>query len=178
LTQGSLFDESEFDSEFNKVFRIHVPRPKTASDEARDFGGWTGHKLDILRLYLKMYRRVAGSGTYVDAFAGSGQVRVLGVRRDGSAGVALDSTAFREYRFYEKPRQAKRLSRWVDGEFPAARRPRIVITPGDCNETLLHDLECETISKDRPCFAMLDPNSTQAELVDGGRTCGLQGGRL
>jgi three-Cys-motif partner protein len=159
--QDGLFSAAEFDTEFDKTFRVHVPRPRTSADEAREFGGWTGHKLDILTLYLKMYRRVAGGGTYIDGFAGTGEIRIDGVKREGSAAIALDSTAFKVYRFYERPRQARRLGRWVETEFPSERRPRIEIVPGDCNETLLRTLGEELIPKSRPCFAFLDPNSTE-----------------
>src|SRR5438552_4005580 len=81
-------------------FKTRPREPKLREDElVRYFRGWTIDKLAVLRLYFKLYRRVAGGGTYLDAFAGDGHCRtrdpISGDDRDGpgSALVALQSGA-------------------------------------------------------------------------------------
>src|SRR3546814_11641272 len=48
------------------------PRAQDVATEIREFHGWTLDKLDVFEKYLKLYRRVAGSGAFIDAFAGTG----------------------------------------------------------------------------------------------------------
>ena len=71
--------------------------------EARTFGGWTVDKLELLRLYLVNYRKIAGGGTYIDAFAGGGRVAIKGEKGDrpGSVEIAIRSEAFRRHLIYE-----------------------------------------------------------------------------
>lgn len=137
------------------------PRPggfKSAIDEARSFGAWTLDKLEVLRLYLKMYRRVAGGGTYIDAFAGDGRVKVGTEIHLGSALLALDSGAFHSLHLFERPRMTKRL----DANLAAHRyRERCQLHPGDSNIELPALLARGDVPVAKPCFAFLDPNSTQ-----------------
>src|SRR2546421_9773051 len=85
-------EEQLFETQLVRDARaLRIPRPKHALDEAREFGGWTLNKLDVLALYLRMYRRVAGNGTFIDGFAGTGTVKIRGSgERPGSASVALE----------------------------------------------------------------------------------------
>ena len=110
-----------------------------------------------------MYRRVAGGGTYLDAFAGTGEVSIGGASRPGSAGVALKSKAFRRYRLYERPEQARNLEHYISLNCGPITSMRIKVIPGDCNEMIKTDLANEVISRDKPCFAFLDPDSTQLD---------------
>ena len=62
----------------SKPRRRQPSEVKDLFQQARRFHGWTLDKLEVLRLYLKMYRRVAGSGAYLDAFAGEGRALIRG----------------------------------------------------------------------------------------------------
>ena len=141
--------------------RLSLKKPTRSTDEAREFGGWTVDKLEVLRLYFAVYKRVAGNGTYIDAFAGTGQVKVGETIHQGSASIALSSGAFKEFHFYERPSTARRLQRWIDESIDEKLRSRLTIVPGDVNETLVRDLDRGRVNKDKPCFAFLDPTSTQ-----------------
>ncbi len=56
---------------------------------------------------------------------------------------------------------AKQLHQWTDQNIGERQRSRVAIVPGDVNETLREDLLAGVINKDKPCFAFLDPTSTQ-----------------
>ncbi|MGD0882269.1 MAG: three-Cys-motif partner protein TcmP [Acidimicrobiales bacterium] len=159
--EPTLFSTEQYLDE--QLRKIVLRRPKRSIDEAREFGGWTVDKLETLRLYLNLYRKVAGNGTYVDGFAGVGTIRSGGKRQPGSAAVALKSRAFKSWRLYEQPEEAAALNAWADDSATKIQRPRITIVPGDFNATILVDLESEVIPRDRPCFAFLDPDSTQLD---------------
>jgi len=141
---------------------IKLPRPKTALDEARNFHGWTGNKLELLALYFKVYRRVAGNGSYIDGFAGSGRVRVEGVVRPGSASIALTSATFKHLYLFETPKVAATLRRNLAADYPT-KQQRWTATGGDFNEEIKPLLEDHTIPIEKPCFAFLDPDSTQLD---------------
>jgi three-Cys-motif partner protein len=158
MTEATLFPEDFFEQQLRK---LPLRRQKSSLDEAREFGGWTVDKLEILRLYFTVYRKVAGNGTYIDGFAGTGEIQSGGVRYPGSAAIALRSGAFRTWNFYERPAVAKQLQQWVDANASKTQRPRVRIIGGDFNKRVLADLAIASLSKDRPCFAFLDPNSTQ-----------------
>jgi three-Cys-motif partner protein len=159
MFEDTLFPSEEFlNAELRKLRLRH---PKSSVDEAREFGGWTVDKLEILRLYLKMYRRVAGNGSYIDGFAGTGIIKSGGVEHPGSAAIAMKSSAFRTLRLYERPSVAKRLEAWVDANAGAKLRPRVQVVGKDFNKAVVADLAKQLISRDKPCFAFLDPDSTQ-----------------
>lgn len=114
-----------------------------------------------MRLYLRTYRTVAGNGTYIDGYAGTGEVKVDGKTRLGSARIAIRSRAFRHLHFFELPPNAEAL-RWnLLRNITTADRLKCKIHEGDFNELLGPLLESGTIPRDKPCFAFLDPNSTQ-----------------
>lgn len=158
---GQLFDPKEFKRLDRAAKRLKVARFKASLDDARAFYGWTAHKLDILELYWKQYRRVAGNGTYIDGFAGTGEVLVEGQRRPGSAGLAAASGAFKALLLYEKPRNAARLRKWLDEHCEPKVAARATVRPGDCNVKIVADLDAGLVPQDRPCFAFLDPNATE-----------------
>ena len=157
-----LLDPDEFTEQLDQSAQhLKVPRVKASIDEARAFYGWTAHKLDILGLYLKQYRRVAGNGSYVDAFAGTGQISVDGQMRPGSVGVAAGSGAFKEMLLYERAKNARCLKAWVAASLSPKTASRCTIRSGDSNLTLPEDLDAGRIPYDKPCFALLDPDSTE-----------------
>lgn len=160
------------DSELNLFSLENIPvsdwkrkpsKPKDILDDAREFGGWTLEKLQVLELYFKLYRRVAGSGTYIDAFAGDGRVSVDGKERPGSVDVAIRSRAFRSLHLVEKDADLNtRLDHYIRYNFTGkARRHIKLYPPSDCNSLIPELLANGSIDPDRPCFAFLDPDSTQ-----------------
>ena len=74
--------------------------------EFREFHGWTLDKLDVFETYLKLYRRVAGGGAFIDAFAGTGHgiSTTFGRdgQRDGSSIIAAKSGAFSKLHLVER----------------------------------------------------------------------------
>lgn len=162
--QDRLFDTTAMEALVDKEGRrlkVKPVRYRNALDEARAFYGWTAHKLDILELYLKLYRRVAGNGTYLDVFAGTGRISVDGAERAGSVAVALASKAFKSLRLYERDAEAKALGVWIDEVLEPKDRGKCVVKAGDSNVLVPADLDAGAIPADRPCFALLDPNSTE-----------------
>lgn len=134
-------------------------------DQFRHFHGWTLDKLDVLEKYLKIYRRVAGSGTYIDAFAGTGygwRDRPGGAERlPGSAVLALQSGAFRVHHLIERDDGARSLLSEAIADLPDRLQDRSSVLPGDCNEVVPQLLTPDNVDPDRPCFAFLDQQSTQ-----------------
>lgn len=129
-------------------------------DPPRRFHHWTEDKLEVLRLYLKQYRRVAGGGTYIDGFAGTGQALIGAKHRDGSPIVALKSEAFKQLHCFEQPTECARLQKRVEYLF-GKRRAKFRYYPGDVNTELPKLLDAGVIPTDKPCFAFLDPNGTE-----------------
>jgi three-Cys-motif partner protein len=138
-----------------------------ALEEARLFGGWARDKLELLRLYLLAYRRVAGAGgVYLDGFSGSGIVKIQGEEEErlGSAALALKLRMFSRFYLYElDPATMKQLERNIKLRFPQKQWIRVRWREGDFNQRVLTDLEQELIPKAKPTFAFLDPNSTQLD---------------
>jgi three-Cys-motif partner protein len=159
--QQSMFSDDELEKVLKPALKL--PKSKRSIDEARIFHGWTQHKLEILRIYLILYRRVAGNGTYIDGFAGDGRIEVDNKQRDGSASVALKSGAFKTFHLYERPMKAKRLRKWVDTNAKEIQKGRTWVVGGDFNQKILEDLASGAIPIDRPCFAFLDPDSTELD---------------
>ena len=143
---------------------ISVPRAKRAVDEALRFGGYTLDKLDLLSLYLRLYTRVAGGGTYIDAFAGCGCVKVGDQIVPGSAARAFWSKAFKWHRFYNiSGGELAVLEEFLTALKTPRRKAVIEFRCGDSNELLAQDVRDEKIDRDHPCFAFLDPFSTELE---------------
>lgn len=161
-----LLGDDDLDALVEVAQRAPVPRaPRDPFDQFRRFHGWTLDKLDVLEKYFKIYRRVAGSGTYIDAFAGTGygrRERPGGPELlPGSAIVALNSGAFRHHFLIEKDDACRaKLTEAVTG-LPERFRDRAHVLPGNCNDVVPQLLLGGSIDPDRPCFALLDQESTQ-----------------
>lgn len=131
----------------------------------REYHGWTLNKLDVLRNCLKMYRQVAGGGTLIDAFAGTGNgVSFLNGQdrpSDGSSVIAATSEAFSSLHLIENDRRnVKALTAAIDA-LPARQSRTVTIHPKDCNRRIPKLLEDPALDATRPCFALLDQDSTQ-----------------
>lgn len=65
--QESLLGESEIRRLISEIDEAPAPpRAQDVTTEIREFHGWTLDKLDVFEKYLKLYRRVAGSGAFID----------------------------------------------------------------------------------------------------------------
>ena len=166
--QESLLGELELDRLINEI--DEAPAPPRANDvatEIREFHGWTLDKLEVFEKYLKLYRRVAGSGAFIDAFAGTGYGRAVSqgrsVRRDGSSLVAARSGAFATIDLIEKDGACRSTLLDAVAALPVEMRDRIRAHPGDCNVVLPALLSEERFDVDRPCFVLLDQESTQLD---------------
>ena len=156
MTDPTLFELDALDVSSSPKRR--PKRRRSGLDEAREFGAWSLNKLEVLEKYLRVYRRVAGNGTYIDGFAGTGHVTIGGQSRSGSAIIALESDAFRRLHYFELPRRAASLRKTLESQ---RRAGRCDIRSGDFNQLLPELLESGVVPRERPCFAFLDPNSTQ-----------------
>ncbi len=133
----------------------------------REYHGWTLNKLDVLRNYLKMYRQVAGGGTFIDAFAGTGSgVSFLNGQdrpSDGSAVIAATSDAFSSLQLIEHDRGNVKALTAAIGALPDRQSRKARIHDRDCNKKIPELLESPELDATRPCFALLDQDSTQLE---------------
>jgi len=136
------------------------------SDRAgRSWGYWTQAKLSVLDEYLNAFVR-ASSGpserVYLDAFAGegSGLDRLTGEAFKGSARIALEvgEPDFTRFRFFEKGRRAGELEARLRADYPARD---IVVSEGDCNETIPRMLRELAALRWAPTFAFLDPDGME-----------------
>lgn len=147
--------------------RRSIARPKDALSEAREFHGWTLNKLEVFDLYLKLYRRVAGNGSYIDAFAGSGKgVSTANGKTehfDGSSLVAAKSGAFSSLYLIEKDENSFQLLNTEINLLSASQRSKIQTYNHDCNLEIPNLLKKGKIDPARPCFAFLDQESTQLD---------------
>lgn len=165
-TQGILLSEADLDAmavESESARAIRSARDPVT--EFREFHGWTLDKLDVFEMYLKLYRRVAGGGAFVDAFAGTGHgvSATLGQdeQRDGSSIIAAKSDAFSRLHLVERDSSNFRtLERTVEA-LPDRLASRIRTHQGDCNTVVPQLLDGDELDATRPCFAFLDQESTQ-----------------
>jgi three-Cys-motif partner protein len=144
--------------------KLRLRRTSDAVIELREFGGWTLEKLRVLELYFKVYSRVAGNGTYIDGFAGRGSVAVVGsdVENKGSVRLALDSKAFKGLWVFEiDPATMADLKKNLSYWYPRKRLTRVHPVLGDFNVEVARLLAEQVVPRNRPCFAFLDPNSTE-----------------
>lgn len=66
--QGMLLNEGDLDAMVVDIDSTRaIRRARDPVTEFREFHGWTLDKLDVFDTYLKLYRRVAGGGAYIDA---------------------------------------------------------------------------------------------------------------
>lgn len=161
IEQESLFDPGPPEP---RVVSEPVSKPKNSLVQAREFNGWTLDKLEVFTAYFKMYVRVAGGGTYIDAFAGEGRPVVNGQPILGSPLRAVESGAFKRLYLFEKGDREHRMLTQAVADLPEAQRDKVDLRPrGDVNEQLSVLLASGQIPVDKPCFAFLDPNSTELD---------------
>ena len=165
-TQGMLLNEADLDAmvvESESARSIRSARDPVT--EFREFHGWTLDKLDVFETYLKLYRRVAGGGAFIDAFAGTGYgvSTTLGRdrQRDGSSIVAAKSEAFSKLHLIEQDSSNLQTLRRAVGALPDRLAARIRTHLGDCNIVVPELLASDELDATRPCFALLDQESTQ-----------------
>lgn len=73
-SQMSLLSEAVLDKiAVESESRRAIPAARDLATEVREFHGWTLDKLEVFENYLTLYRRVAGGGAFIDAFAGTGR---------------------------------------------------------------------------------------------------------
>jgi three-Cys-motif partner protein len=131
----------------------------------RSWGYWTQAKLSILGDYLDAFVR-ASSGpserVYLDAFAGegSGLDRLTGEEFKGSARIALEvgQPGFTRFRFFEQGRRAADLEARLRADYPDRD---IVVSEGDCNDTIPTALSQLAQLRWAPTFAFLDPDGME-----------------
>lgn len=134
------------------------------------FGGdWTVEKLEILSSYLDFYvtalKNQRFQKIYIDAFAGTGQIKVgndIETIR-GSAKLALDAiNKFDKYIFIEKKKQfAQELEQLIETEYSNSKNS-IDIINADCNETLINICENTNWRYNRATL-FLDPYATEVK---------------
>ena len=163
-----LLDDATFDAlAVESEARRPIPTARDLATEVREFHGWTLDKLEVFETYLKLYRRVAGGGAFIDAFAGTGK----GVSSkngeqfecDGSSLIAAKSGAFASFDLIEKnSSHVEALTAAVEA-LPPRVSDRICIHTGDCNRLIPELLRSGQLDETRPCFAFLDQESTQLD---------------
>lgn len=164
--QGNLLDEADLDAMVVDIDSTRaIGRARDPVTEFREFHGWTLDKLDVFETYLKLYRRVAGGGAFIDAFAGTGHgvsaTRGRTERRDGSSIIAAKSGAFSSLHLVERDLDNLKLLRRTVAALPDRLASRISFHPGDCNKKVPKLLASGELDATRPCFAFLDQESTQ-----------------
>ena len=165
-SQGILINEAELDAmavESESARAIRSARDPVT--EFREFHGWTLDKLDVFETYLKLYRRVAGGGAFIDAFAGTGHgvSTTLGRngQRDGSSIIAAKSGAFSKLHLIERDSNNLQTLRRAVGGLSDRLANRVRTHPGNCNKVVPRLLASDELDATRPCFAFLDQESTQ-----------------
>ena len=167
--QGSpLFSDAELDAMVVEIESARaMPRARRLFVELREFHGWTLNKLEVFENYLKLYRRVAGGGAFIDAFAGTGRgLSINGGRHepcDGSSLIAAASGAFSSMHLIEKDTVNVEALRSEVKSLPTRQSKKIHIHSGDCNKVIPDLLTSSRLDESRPCFALLDQESTQLD---------------
>ena len=166
--QMLLLDDATLDAlAVESESRRPIPAATDSVTEVREFHEWTLDKLEVFETYLKLYRRVAGGGAFIDAFAGTGR----GVSSkngesfecDGSSLIAAKSGAFASLDLIEiDPTHIATLTATVN-TLPSRTSDRIRIHRGDCNIVIPELMRSGRLDETRPCFAFLDQESTQLD---------------
>ena len=142
-----------------------MPRARDLVTDVREFHEWTLNKLEVFEQYLKLYRRVAGNGAFIDAFAGTGHgVRIKHgeeKRCDGSSLIAARSGSFSRIHLIETEKRHVKQLREALRSLTASQRSKVQIHHGDCNQLVPILLRDGDIDRTRPCFVLLDQESTQ-----------------
>lgn len=146
----------------------------------KKFGGeWTKEKLDILRKYLDAYTTALKDKphpnrpfelVYIDAFAGTGKIRLKDTNYSGQVGefiqgsieLALDieDKSFDKFYFIEKDeKRCQALEAMSEGHL---KRNKISIYNGDANDFLKTEIQLEMDENHRGVL-FLDPFATEVE---------------
>lgn len=166
--ERSLFSNAELEVLTDDTVETS-PTPKTRDRLVafREFGGWTLNKLEVLEKYLKMYRRVAGGGTFIDAFAGTGRGLVTQNNDerpcDGSSVIAARSGSFSALHLIEIDHRNIETLTSVVKSLPRNQSRKIRIHTADCNRLIPELLTSNTLDDSKPCFVLLDQDSTQLD---------------
>ena len=163
-----LFSDDELDAMVVESESVRpVPGAKDPITEVREFHGWTLDKLEVLDLYFKLYRRVAGGGTYIDAFAGTGEgtteTNGKSALHDGSSLIAAKSDAFSSLHLIENNQTNFRALGSAVQKLSDRQKSKIHLYNGDCNLIIPDLLSSEQLDNSRPCFVLMDQDSTQLE---------------
>lgn len=159
--ETGIFDDATLDAipVHRRVRRRSAHSALTDEDHLRVFGGWTLDKLEVLRLYLKMYRRVAGGGTYIDGFAGEGELNINGTTQPGTALIAHQSAAFKQLHFIDAN---ETLAARLQARLNTTKRSKsrtCTVHVGDTNTAI--DKVLTGVDPLRPLFVCLDQNATE-----------------
>jgi three-Cys-motif partner protein len=158
---------------FNGDLPKRVPRRQVAkkaddSTVLRHFHGWTLDKLEVLERCLKVYRRVAGGGVYLDAFAGEARFSSTKgnrpVEAEGSAARAVHHGSFKRHILIELEASSIAKLEAFKAALPEKKRATVEIIQGDCNEVIPTLLAADDRSNAR-WFTLLDPDSTQLDFA-------------
>lgn len=166
--QAALFDNAQLEPLASTARAVrHIPEAKDPLVGLREFHGWTLNKLEVFENYLKMYRQVAGGGTFIDAFAGTGlgATTRAGKRghRDGSSLIAAKSGAFSSLHLIEEDSQNFRTLESTINTLSRRGFDKIHTHNDDCNNIIPTLLSGDELDPTRPCFALLDQDSTQLD---------------
>ena len=166
--QTTLFDNAQLEPLASAIGAGRpIPEAKDPLVGLREFHGWTLNKLEVFENYLKMYRQVAGGGTFIDAFAGTGLGAATrgGKRghRDGSSLIAAKSDAFSSLHLIEQDSQSFQTLESTIDTLSQRRCDRIHPHNDDCNKIIPTLLSSDELDSTRPCFALLDQDSTQLD---------------
>jgi three-Cys-motif partner protein len=132
-------------------------------------GPWTTKKLSKVRDYLVAYQNVMLNqnwveSVYIDAFCGSGEVKLRGARdfTEGSALQAIGlSRNFHQYHLIEKSKTSlDRLRHQIETRHPD-RAAAVRYYPGDVNEEL--PLILETLKTNHRVVIFADPKGMQLD---------------
>lgn len=164
--QGILLNEADLDAMVVDIDSTRaIGRARDPVTEFREFHGWTLDKLDVFETYLKLYRRVAGGGAFIDAFAGTGHgvsaTRGRAEQRDGSSIIAAKSGAFSSLHLVERDSNNFQVLQRTIGALPDQLANRTRTYNDDCNTVVPALLTGNELDSTRPCFAFLDQESTQ-----------------
>ena len=135
-----------------------MPRARDLATDAREFHGWTLNKLEVFEQYLKLYRRVAGNGTFIDAFAGTGHGVLIKdgeeLKCDGSSLVAAKSGAFSRISISSRKKFATSSnSETPSGRWQHLRTQRCSYTMGTATHSFRLSCRTATLTRvDRALF--------------------------
>ena len=163
-----LFSDAELDAMIVEIESVRaVPKARRLFVELREFHGWTLNKLEVFENYLKLYRRVAGGGAFIDAFAGTGRGLSINNGRhepcDGSSLIAATSGEFSSMHLIEKDASNVDALTSEVKSLTTRQYKKIHIHSGDCNKVIPELLNSSRLDESRPSFALLDQESTQLD---------------